>query len=435
MAPVATIDFSRLENALSTTRGLVELALVLACVAVAAFVRFRFRRRYPEDPTTRTGRIAIGLYPLLLLVMVVVARAGFARSGPTFFLDLAIPLVVALAVINVLVYTVRRLFPSATWLAGSERLIAFAIFVVVALHYLGVTAELVEMLESMTFQVGRTKISLYTIGQGLVVVVVTIAVSLWLSGFVERRMSATAMDANTRVVFAKFFRAILVVVGVLIALPAIGIDLTLLSVFGGALGVGIGLGLQKLAANYIAGFAILLDKSIKLGDVVTADGRHGEVTRFTSRYVVVRQFDGVEAIVPNETLVTTTVLNHAHASALARLVVPLQVPYEADLDRVLLMLVEAARAQPSVILVGDRAPQAHVVGFGDSGIALEVTLWSTHAEGGMGPLRTAVLRRMADVLRSAGIAIPPPKRDIRLSRAPPAREGPGEPPQAPSAAP
>lgn len=422
-----TIDFSRLEQALTTTRGWVELALLVACVAVATFVHLRFRRRYPEDPTTHVGRLAIGLFPLLLLVTVLVARAGFRRSGATFFLDLAIPLAVALAVINVLVYTMRRLFPRAAWLAGSERLIAFTIFFVVALHYLGVTHELVELLESLRFSVGKATISLYTVGQGLVVVVATIAVSLWLSGFVERRMSATALDANTRVVLAKFFRATLIVIGVLIALPAIGIDLTLLSVFGGALGVGIGLGLQKLAANYIAGFAILLDKSIKLGDVVTADGRQGEVTRFTSRYVVVRQFDGVEAIVPNETLVTTTVLNHAHVSSLARLVVPLQVPYGADLDRVLLMLVEAARAQPGVILVGERAPQAQVVALGDAGIGLELVVWSTHVEGGAGALRTAILRRLVDVLGQAGLEVPAPRRDVRLSPAPAGRPSPDEP--------
>ena len=416
------VDFSRLESALATPRGWVELALLVACVAVAWFVRMRFHRRYPEDPTTLVGRFSIGLFPILLLVMVLIARAGFARSGLTFFLDLAVPLVVAMAVINVLVYTVRRLFPRATWLAGSERMIALSIFAIVALYYLGVTHELVEMLQSMTFQAGKTTISLYTIGQGLVVVVVTVAFALWLSGFVERRMTATALDANTRVVFAKFFRATLVVLGVLIALPAIGIDLTLLSVFGGALGVGVGLGLQKLAANYIAGFAILLDKSIKLGDLVTADGRHGEVTRFTSRYVVVRQLDGVEAIVPNETLVTTTVLNHAHATALARLVVPLQVPYDADIDRVLLLLVEAARAQPSVILAGERAPQAQIMAFGESGIGVELTLWSTHATGGLGPLRTAVLRQLIDALRKAGIAIPPPRRDVRFSRAPPVQD-------------
>jgi small-conductance mechanosensitive channel len=317
---------------------------------------------------------------------------------------------------------VRRLFARAAWLAGSEHLIALAIFAVVALYFLGVTAEINAMLDSVTFPIGKSQISLYTIGQGLVVVVVTIALTLWLSGFIERRLMATALDANTRVVLAKFLRAILIVLGVLVALPAIGIDLTLLSVFGGALGVGIGLGLQKLAANYIAGFTVVLDKSVKLGDLVTVDGRHGEVARFTSRYVVVRQLDGVEAIVPNETLVTTTVLNHSHATALMRLVVPLTVPYGTDLDRVLLLLVESARAQRSVLLSGERAPQAFVAGFGDSGIQIELTLWSSHAEGGAGPLRSALLRHVVDALGKAGIAIPPPGATSRFSRAPARRE-------------
>jgi len=429
------IDFSRLEGALTTTRGWVELALLLACIAVASFVHVRFRRRHPEDPTTHIGRLAIGMFPVLLLVMVLVARALFGRSGPLFFLDLAVPLVVALAVINVLVYTVRRLFARAAWLEGSEHLIAFAIFGVVALYFLGVTAEINAMLESVTFPIGKSHISLYTIGQGLVVIVVTIALTLWLSGFIERRLMGTTLDANTRVVLAKFLRAILIVLGVLVALPAIGIDLTLLSVFGGALGVGIGLGLQKLAANYIAGFTVVLDKSIKLGDLVTVDGRHGEVARFTSRYVVVRQLDGVEAIVPNETLVTTTVLNHSHATALMRLVVPLTVPYGTDLDRALLMLVESARAQPSVLLSGDRAPQALVAGFGDAGIQLELTLWSSHAEGGAGALRSVLMRHVVDALAKAGIAIPPPRRDVRFSRAPAPREGPTDERQAPSRGP
>lgn len=429
------IDFSRLEGALTTTRGWVELALLFACVAVASFVQSRFVRRHPEDPTTRAGRIAIGMFPMLLLVMVLVARAGFARSGPLFFLDLAVPLVVALAVINVVVYTVRRLFARAAWLAGSERLIAFAIFVIVALYYLGVTAEINEMLEAVRFPVGKGEVSLYTIGQGILVVVVTVAVTLWLSGFIERRMMATSLDANTRVVLAKFMRALLVVVGVLIALPAIGIDLTLLSVFGGALGVGVGLGLQKLAANYIAGFAVLLDKSVKLGDLVTVDGRHGEVARFTSRYVVVRQLDGVEAIVPNETLVTTTVLNHAHVTTLMRLVVPVTVAYGTDLERVILILVESARAQPSVLLQGDRAPQALVTGFVESGIALELVLWSSHAAGGAGPLRSALMRHLVGELGKAGIAIPPPRRDVQVTWTRPPGEAPADDRSPPATAP
>jgi small-conductance mechanosensitive channel len=433
---MGSIDFSRLETALATPRGWIELGLVVACVAAAWFVNLRFERRFAADRDSRAGRVAAGLFPILLLVLVMIARAGFGRSGSLFFLDLAIPLAIALAVINLLVYTVRHLFPRAAWLSGSERAIAFAIWGLVALHFLGVNAAIVEQLESATFTVGKSTLSLYTIGQGLLVVVITVAVTLWLSGFLEKRQMATALDANTRFVLSKFTRALLVVIGVLISLPAIGIDLTLLSVFGGALGVGIGLGLQKLAANYIAGFAVLLDKSIKLGDMVTADGRHGQVARFTSRYVVLRQLDGVEAIVPNETLVTTTVLNHAHANALARLVVPVQIAYGSDIERALVALVDAARAQPSVQLAGERAPQALLTGLNDSGIGLELVLWSSYPEGGHGPLRSAILRHILAELAKAGIAIPYPQHEVRVagfaaSVAPPVGGPPAKPPGSP----
>ncbi|MEO8484926.1 MAG: mechanosensitive ion channel domain-containing protein [Betaproteobacteria bacterium] len=424
-----SIDFSRLEDALATTRGWVELGLLVACVAAAWFVHLRFGRRYVSDP--RAEGVALGVFPIVLLVMVLVARAGFGRSGPMFFLDLAIPLAIALAVIRLLVYAVRRLSPRAAWLKGPERLIAFTIWAAVALYFLGVTAEVVAALESVRFPLGNKAVSLYTVGQGLLVVAITVAIALWLSGFIEKRLVGTALDANMRVVLAKFLRVLIVVVGVLISLPAIGIDLTLLSVFGGALGVGIGLGLQKLAANYIAGFAILLDKSIKLGDVVTADGRHGEVARFTSRYVVVRQHDGVEAIVPNETLVTTTVLNHANVAALARLVVPVRVAYGADIERALELLLDAARGQSGVLLVPEHAPHAFVTDFGDTGIGLELTLWWNHAEGDSGPLRSAVHRQVFASFAKAGIEMAAQRRELWLQGDRRSRvETPGVPPQA-----
>ncbi len=146
--------------------------------------------------------------------------------------------------------------------------------------------------------------------------------------------------------------------------------------------VGIGLGLQKLAANYIAGFTILLDKSIRLGDIITVDGRYGVVARVTSRYVVVRSLDGVEAIVPNETLVITTVLNHSSTTRELRISVQVQIAYDADVDRALALMVEAARVETRVIHEGGNAPAAFLLGFGDSGLNLELGLWLKDPENG-----------------------------------------------------
>src|SRR5882672_5577619 len=162
-------------------------------------------------------------------------------------------------------------------------------------------------------------------------------------------MRAAGLHSSLRVVFARLGKAVLLVVAVLVVLPLIGVDLTVLSVFGGALGVGLGLGLQKIASNYLSGFIILLDRSIRLGDMITADNQYGEVTKITTRYVVVRSLAGVEAIIPNDTLVTTTVLNHSYSDRSVRLVVRVQVAYGTDMAGVLGLLLEVARRHPRVL--------------------------------------------------------------------------------------
>src|SRR5205814_5292642 len=200
-------------------------------------------------------------------------------------------------------------------------------------------------------------VSLLSIGTAVLVVVFTLIATLWISGIIEQRLNrATQVDANLRVVFGKFVRAILLVVAVLIALQAIGFDLSVLSVVGGALGVGIGLGLQKLASNYIAGFTILMDRSIRLGDMVTVDGRYGVVSKVTSRYVVVRSLDGVEAIVPNETLVITTVLNHSYSNKEIKIGLPIQISYDSDLELAIKLMEQVALGEPRTLRAASTAP-------------------------------------------------------------------------------
>src|SRR5439155_678037 len=242
----------------------------------------------------------------------------------------------------------------------------------------------------------------------LTALVLTLIITLWISGLIEQRLSqATQFDANLRVVFGKFVRAILLVVGVLIALQAIGFDLTLLSVFGGALGVGIGLGLQKLASNYIAAFTILMDRSIRLGDMVTVDGRYGSVSKVTSRYVVVRSLDGVEAIVPNETLVTTTVLNHSYSTRNVRVAVQVQISYDSDVDRALALMEEVGRGHERVLKTPD-PPTAFLVSFGDNGIVLELGVWIADPEKGQLNLRSALNRGILKAFGENGIRLPFP---------------------------
>ncbi len=413
----APLDFATIATAMTSPSGWIELALIAACFA-AGWILDR-RVRWKSASGAEIVRVGLGgvnrlLLPLATLALLLVALAFFRRWHAPFFLPIAIPLTVALAVIRLLVYAIREIFGAPAWVPVSERVISYAIWGVMLLHFTGVLPGLWEELDAMQIPLGAKHISVFELLKGAVVVILTIAATLWLSGLIEQRLQrAVRMDSSVRVVVSKFLRAVLLVIGILIALQAVGIDLTLLTVFGGALGVGIGLGLQKLASNYIAGFTILLDRSIRLGDMITVDNRFGVVAKLTARYVVVRSLDGIEAVVPNETLVTTTVLNHSYTSREIRVAVPVQVSYDSDVERALALMEEAARAQPRV-LKGPNEPAATVARFGESGIDLELGVWINDPENGQGNLKSALNLAILRLFRANDICIPYPRRDLNI---------------------
>jgi small-conductance mechanosensitive channel len=212
------------------------------------------------------------------------------------------------------------------------------------------------------------------------------------------------------VALSRLLRSLLVVTAVLLVLPLVGIDLTVLSVFGGALGVGLGFGLQKIASNYVSGFIILLDRSIRIGDVITADQFNGVVKNITSRYVVVKASDGREAIIPNETLITQTIQNHTHSDNLVRVTVQVQVGYDSDIEQALSVLVALAREHPR--LLAEPPPAAVVVRMADSGIDLELGAWLNDPQLGMQGIRSDLYRAIVKAFRTHGIDIPYPQRVV-----------------------
>jgi len=413
----ARIDLSSIETALGSTWGWGELTLVGLCFALGWLFDRHVNLGSASD--TRAVRVGVGgvnrmLLPLFTLLLLAIANAIFTHWHTPFFLRIAMPLTFALALIRLLVYAMRLLFGTPAWLPASERAIAFAIWGMVLLHFTGVLPGVRDELDAMDIPIGSRQVSVFDLLKGALVVIVTIATTLWVSGMIEQRLqSAGNLDSSVRAILSKFLRALLLIIGVLIALQAVGIDLTLLTVFGGALGVGIGLGLQKLASNYIAGFTILLDRSIRLGDMITVDNRFGVVAKVTSRYVVVRGLDGVDAVVPNETLVTTTVLNHSYSNREIRMSLPIQVGYDTDIDQALRLMEDAARAEPRV-LEGSNGPAAFLVRFAESGIELELGLWINDPENGQLNLRSAINKTIWRSFQANGIRIPFPQRDIRV---------------------
>ena len=410
------LDFERIQASLRTPNGWIELATIALCFAIAWAVDRRVH--LTSERESRVARLGAGslnrlIFSLTALALLFVARAVFRHWQVPAFFPLALPLVVALALIRLSIYALRNIF-GVHAASTSERTLSFAIWAALLLYYVGVLPEIGAALEDARIPLGKGELSVLDLGRDAVVIIVVVVLSLWASSLLEQRlMRGTHLDQNLRVVLAKVFRALLIVVGLLVALSFVGVDLTVLSVFGGAVGVGIGLGLQKLASNYIAGFTILLDRSIRLGDMITVDNRTGTVSVVTSRYVVVRGLDGVEAIVPNETLVTTTVLNHSYTSKDIKVGVPVQISYDSDLELAMRVMAEIA-ARETRVLQGPLAPVVNVLKFGDNGIELELAVWINDPEKGQGNLKTALNVAIWKAFRDNGIRIPYPQREVRI---------------------
>lgn len=359
------------------------------------------------------------LLPLVALLVTLIARALLKTWHVPHLLNLLIALLEAWVAIRLIVYLLRRAFPPAGWLQVSERAIAALIWTIFALHVLGILPEIADALESIVFPLGKQKISLLTILNGLVVILITLLTTLWLGAFFERSiMAVPGLDSSMLAVVAKFLRALLVLVGMLVALSMAGIDITVLSVFGGALGVGLGFGLQKIASNYVSGFIILLDGSVRLGDMLTADNRYGEVTRMTNRFIVLKATDGTETLIPNETLITSTVINHSFTDRSTLLVLPLQVAYGTDLEALIVQLEQLAAGIPRVLT--DPAPGVVVRGFGENGFDLSLSVWIIDPENGQMGLRSEIYRAVWRMFQQHGIQVPYPQREVRVtSTAPP----------------
>jgi small-conductance mechanosensitive channel len=205
---------------------------------------------------------------------------------------------------------------------------------------------------------------------------------------------------------------VLVLFGVLLALSSVGMDLTVLSVFGGALGVGLGLGLQRIASNYVAGFIILLDRSLRLGDLIAVDKYFGRVTQITTRYTVVRAGDGTEAIVPNEMLIATPVTNHTYSDKKVRLSVKVSVAYGTELAPTFAMMQAAARETARVL--AEPAPHALLLGFGADGLDLEVGFWIADPEEGRLGVQSEVAQKIYKAFHDSAVEIPFPQRELHV---------------------
>lgn len=354
------------------------------------------------------------LFPISMLLGVLAGRALLRHWGyPVDLLNLAVPLLTSLATIRIVVYLLRKTFQPGPVVKAWENLIATSVWIVVALHLMGWLPAVLEALDGVSLQVGSVHISLLETGKLVLSLAVLWILALWLARLIENRVTrASYINPGMQVALVKLSKFLLLLVACIAALQIVGIDLTALTVFGGAVGVGLGFGLQRIASNFISGFIVLFDRSIRPGDVISIDNTFGWVQELRARYVVVRDRDGVERLIPNETLITTEVINWSYTDRNVRLKIPVSISYDDDPEQAMALLLQAARANPRVL--EDPAPAARLMRFGDSGIELELRVWIQDPEQGLANVRSDVNLAIWRAFKAAGITIPYPQRDLHI---------------------
>jgi small-conductance mechanosensitive channel len=402
---------------LARPESLMAIAAFVLCIALAWLMAWGVRRLLSGyELTVLLGRRLIDgvLFPMLLLGLMFMARLLLTQDKPIALFDILLPVCTSLAVIRLGVKVLQVAFAGAAFVRALERTISWLAWAAVVLWVTGVLPMVLNELDQIHWKIGGVLMSVRTLVEGALSAGAVLIVVLWISSAIEARLlhSATGSDLSLRKVISNTVRAVLMFVGLLMALSSVGIDLTALSVLGGAVGVGIGFGLQKLAANYVSGFVILAERSMRIGDVVRVDNFEGRITDITARYTLIRSPAGRESIVPNEMLITQRVENLSLADAKVAQSTVVSVAYDAPVDRVIELLQQACQSQARVL--ADPAPLVALSAFGADGLEFTVNYWFDDPENGQLNLKSDVNRAILKTLQAHGLSIPFPQRVVHM---------------------
>jgi len=398
---------------------MVELAVLAGALGVAYGAVWLARGSRREPGIWFGRRIYDGVFfPLAALLVGVLLRWALKDLLPVGLLRLAVPILAGLLVIRVSVQVLHTAFPTSALVRGLERTVSWLVWGGLVLWLTGLLPLLIEEMESLHWRVGGASVSLLTLVQGALSAGAVLLLVLWLSAAIESQLlkGAAGSSISARKMAANATRALLLTVGVLGALSAVGIPMSALSVLGGAVGVGIGLGLQRLAANYVSGFVVLAEHSLRIGDLVRVDNFEGHITDIKTRYTVIRALSGRESIVPNEMLITQRVENLSLADRNVLVTTVVQVPYGTDLDALMPKFVDVAKSVPRVL--SDPGPGVQLSNFASDGLELALLFWISDPENGQGNVRSAVNLAVLKTLNECGVEIPYPQRVLHGRSAP-----------------
>lgn len=412
-------ELTALGESLLTATAAVEAAIFVACLALAWTIVRLLRGREAARGSVWFGRHIVDgvLFPVIALLLSLLARRLLQDQLPVAVFHLIVPVMVSLVVIRLTVRVLRVAFPESRLMRIVERSVSWLAWIAVVLWITGLLPLVLAELDAIHWTFGGTQISVRNVLEGVLSAIVVMVIALWISAAIEARLlSGTGAKLSMRKMAANLVRALLVFIGLLLALSAAGIDLTALGVLGGAIGVGIGFGLQKLAANYVSGFVILAERSMRIGDVIKVDNFEGRISDITTRYTVIRALNGRESIVPNEMLLIQRVENSSLADTKVLISTIVQVAYGTDLDALFPRLQDAIAATPRVI--DDPAPAVRLTNFAADGLELTVFFWIADPENGTANVRSDVNLTLLRTLNALGVVIPFPQRVLHRAPSP-----------------
>jgi small-conductance mechanosensitive channel len=409
--------------------GAVALSLLAGWIAGAA-LRQRFRRRPIKAPASLTFTYfvqqgaMVAVPALVALGLVGAARGALdAARYDVSMLDAAAHLIVGYVVVRILVLLFTASLGNKPWVQQWESRIALFIWLIFAAEYLGWLEPIVATLDSIGIAAGKSRITVWSVLKLLFTLTLFVLAAAWISRWLDRRLNRLSnLAPSTRIGIAKFANAFLIGLSILLGLNAAGVDLTALTVLTGAIGLGLGFGLQSIAANFVSGFVLLMDRSIKPGDVISLSGQSGTSTEnfgwvqeLRGRYVVVRDRDGVEMLVPNQQLISNAVINWSYTDPRIRLKLPIRVSYHDDPELALRVLLTACEGQSRVLV--EPAPVSRLMHFSDSGIELELRFWISDPQEGVNNVRSEVNRAIWRLFKEHKITIPVAQREILVRNA------------------
>ena len=425
--------FDKLIDDFNNSSAWLEFSVLLAALLLAYFcVRYlgnRLRDKGKSSPVWFGHHPLNGaMYPLLALAFAYLGQVIVMRWMPVFWLRLAVSLLLSLAVIRFVARVLSKTFPNSTSMRLIERVFSWLAWGVAVLHSLGLLPLVLAELEDIHVSLGKVQISLLGLMEGVVAAGLMLVVVLWIASLFEQHViNRWVNDLSMRKVAMNITRVVLITVGLLVSLSWVGVDLTALSVMGGAVGVGLGFGMQKIASNYVSGFLVLIERALRIGDNVRVDGFEGRITDIKTRFTVIRASNGRESIVPNETLITQRVENLTQFDRQFSLSTTIVVGMDSQVEEVTQILLEAARQQPRVLT--KPGPSVQLVDFVEHGLQFTLTYYINDPQNGQGNIRSDVNLAVLQHLRAAGVSLPIPKQVVQFVPAPEAGH-PAQPPVA-----